>query len=216
MLSTLHGQSTYLRPPLTGACSAHAMVGENFLYVPAAAPGRSLLSRAMAELALAAPRGARPRHPIAELVSAGTSPWSPAPDLAELALAAPQGARPRRPIAELVGDGTSPWSPPPQPGGPLPRRPWPSSPVPPRRGARGRQKLTVFAPAAPWRTSLAPALPSSPAPHHGRARPRRPSRILPVLPRRRDRLHQHLAAPPRGISSCAAPWPEQRWPVAVK
>ncbi|KAM0866765.1 hypothetical protein ACQ4PT_042433 [Festuca glaucescens] len=36
----------------------------------------------MAELAFAAPRGARPRRPIAELVGAGISPWSPAPAMA--------------------------------------------------------------------------------------------------------------------------------------
>lgn len=54
-------------------------------------------SRAMDQLAFAAPRRVRSRRPVAELVSAGTSPWSPAsplrispaPSLADLARSTP-------------------------------------------------------------------------------------------------------------------------------
>jgi hypothetical protein len=70
------------------------------LFVLAHAHGRPWLELAQprhGELAFAAPRGARPRRPIAELVGASISPWSPAPAMAYLARAAPGGSLPRRP-----------------------------------------------------------------------------------------------------------------------
>jgi hypothetical protein len=90
------------------------------------------------------------------------------------------------------------------------RRPSRSSPAPPHRGARRRQHLAVVAragygvprPCRPWRISPAPPLAGSPAPCHGRARPRSPSRSLPAMPRRGARL-----APGRGHPLQSLPSP---------
>jgi hypothetical protein len=93
------------------------------------------------------------------------------------------------------------------------RRPSRSSPAPPHRGARRRRHLAVVAragygvprPCRPWRISPAPPLAGSPAPCHGRARPRSPSRSLPAMPRRGARLAPGRGHPHRSLRSLPSP-----------